>query len=60
MVAAHVSVTVDLLIVAAAVPASAWLATRRFLPDDEHLEPHEQGAARSHNAWRERRTMLIG
>lgn len=60
MVAAQASVTVDLLLVAWVVPSSVWVATRSFLPDDEHLEPHQQGAARSHNAWRERRTVLIG
>ncbi len=60
MVAAHVPVTDDLLLLACAVPASIWPASRRFLPDADHLEPHEHAAARSHNAWRERRTILIG
>jgi MFS family permease len=60
MVAAHVSVTVDLVLVACAVPVSLWLATRSFVPDGDHLEPAEHGAARRHNAWRERRTLLIG
>lgn len=60
MVAAHVSVTVDLLLVAGAVAVSLWAASRRFVSDRAHLEPHEHGAARGHNAWRERRTVLIG
>jgi MFS family permease len=60
MVAAHVSVTVDLVLVAVAVPISLWLASRSFAPDSDHLEPGEAGAARRHNAWRERRTLLIG
>jgi fucose permease len=60
MVGLQVSVTVDLLIVAGVVPTAAWVATRSFLPDHDHLEPHERGAARAHNAWRERRTVLIG
>jgi MFS family permease len=60
MVAAHVSVTIDLVLVACAVPVVVWTATRGYVPDREHLEPHEHGAARSHNAWRERRTLLIG
>jgi fucose permease len=60
MVAGHVSVFLDLLVVAAALPVALWVATARFLPDDDHLEPHEHAAARSHNAWRERRTVLIG
>jgi MFS family permease len=60
MVAAHVSVTVDLVLVACAVPVALWFATRRFVSDRDHLEPEEHGAARSHNAWRERRTLLIG
>jgi fucose permease len=60
MVAAHVSVTVDLLVVAGVLPVALWGASFRFLTDDDHLEPHEHAAARSHNAWRERRTVLIG
>ncbi|HLI60719.1 MAG TPA: MFS transporter [Solirubrobacteraceae bacterium] len=60
MVAVRASVTLDLLIVAGVVPSAVWFATRSFLPDHDHLEPHEQGAARAHNGWRERRTVLIG
>jgi fucose permease len=60
MVAAHVSVTVDLLILACAVPTAIWPVSFRFLPDSDHLEPHEHAAARSHNPWRERRTLLLG
>ncbi|HEY3776207.1 MAG TPA: MFS transporter [Solirubrobacteraceae bacterium] len=60
MVAAHVSVTVHLLVVACVLPAAMWPASRCFLSDSDHLEPHEHAAARSHNAWRERRTILIG
>jgi len=60
MVAANVSVTAHLLVFAVVVPVAMWLAGGRFLSDSEHLEPHEHAAARSHNAWRERRTLLIG
>jgi len=60
MVAAHVSVTVDLLILAAVIPAAIWPASARFLSDSDHLEPHEHAAARSHRPWRERRTLLLG
>jgi fucose permease len=60
MVATHVSVTVHLLVVACLLPAAMWPASRRFLSDSDHLEPHEHAAARSHNAWRERRTILLG
>ncbi|HTU28874.1 MAG TPA: MFS transporter [Solirubrobacteraceae bacterium] len=60
MVAARISVTVDLLVLACVLPAAIWPACRRFLSDSDHLEPHEHEAARSHNPWRERRTLLIG
>ena len=60
MVAAHVSVTLDLLLLGCVVPAAIWPASSRFLSDSDHLEPHEHAAARSHNPWRERRTLLIG
>ncbi len=60
MVATHVSVTADLMLVAVAVPVALWLASRSFVSDRDHLEPGEHGAARRHKPWRERRTLLIG
>jgi fucose permease len=60
MVAAQVSVTAHLVIVACVLPAAMWSASRYFLTESDHLQPHEHAAARSHNAWRERRTLLLG
>jgi MFS family permease len=60
MVAAHVSVTVHLLLLACVLPVAIWPVSGRFLSEGDHLESHEHAAARSHNAWRERRTILIG
>lgn len=60
MVAAHVSVTAHLLLLACVLPVTIWPASKRFLSDNDQLEPHEHAAARAHNPWRERRTILIG
>jgi fucose permease len=60
LIVTHVSVRADLIGVACVVPIAMWTSAGQYLSDGAPRAAEHHRAARRHNPWRERRTLMIG